>query len=125
MRALIVDDSATIRVYLRKVLGRFGFEVAEARNGREGLEQLHAHPGIDLVLLDWNMPVMNGIDMLQEMRAEADLNRICVMMVTTENELRQMTQALELGANEYVMKPFTPEIIGDKLALLGFDACTQ
>lgn len=120
MRALVVDDSTAIRCYLRKILTPYGFEVFEAKNGREGLERLHEQQGIDLVLLDWNMPVMNGIDLLQLIRAEPGLSRVCVMMVTTENDLREISQALEFGANEYVMKPFTPDVISDKLALLGF-----
>jgi two-component system chemotaxis response regulator CheY len=120
MRALVVDDSTAIRCYLRKILTPYGFEVLEAKNGREGLERLREHPAIDLVLLDWNMPVMNGIDLLQLIRSEPGLSSVCVMMVTTENDLHEISQALEMGANEYVMKPFTPDIITAKLSLLGF-----
>ena len=119
MRALVVDDSTTIRLYLRKILVPLGFEVLEARNGREGLERIREQQ-VDLVLLDWNMPVMNGLEMLQLVRSEPQMGSPCVMMVTTETDLREVSQALENGANEYVMKPFTPEIILDKLALLGF-----
>ena len=119
MRALVVDDSTTVRLYLRKILSACGFEVAEARNGREGLEQVLAQP-VDLVLLDWNMPVMSGLELLQHIRREPGVGSPCVMMVTSENDLQEVAQALETGANEYVMKPFTPEIILDKLALLGF-----
>jgi len=120
MRALVVDDSTAIRSYLRKILTPYGFEVLEAKNGREGLQQLREQSGIDLVLLDWNMPVMNGIDLLRLIRSEPNLSSVCVMMVTTENDLHEISQALEMGANEYVMKPFTPDIIADKLTLLGF-----
>lgn len=119
MRALVVDDSAAVRLYLRKILSPHGFEVVEARNGREGLDRIREQP-VDLVLLDWNMPVMNGLELLQHIRTEPDVGSPCVMMVTTENDLREVAQALDNGANEYVMKPFTPEIILDKLALLGF-----
>lgn len=119
MRALVVDDSTTIRLYLRKILVPLGFEVLEAKNGREGLERIREQQ-VDLVLLDWNMPVMNGLEMLQLVRSEPQMGSPCVMMVTTETDLREVSQALENGANEYVMKPFTPEIILDKLALLGF-----
>ena len=120
MRALVADDSTAIRGYLRRILTACGFEVLESKNGLEGLERLREQQGIDLVLLDWNMPVMSGIDLLQLIRSEPGLSSVCVMMVTTENDLREISRALELGANEYVMKPFTPEIIADKLALLGF-----
>lgn len=119
MRALVVDDSKAMRTYLRRILTAHGFEIVEARTGCEGLQQLRGQT-VDVVLLDWNMPEMNGLELLQQMRAEPGLSGICVMMVTTENDLREISLALETGANEYVMKPFTPEIILDKLALLGF-----
>jgi two-component system chemotaxis response regulator CheY len=119
MRALVVDDSTAVRLYLRKILQPHGFEVIEARNGREGLERVRQQQ-VDLILLDWNMPVMNGLELLQHIRSEPGVGRPCVMMVTSENDLQEVAQALETGANEYVMKPFTPEIILDKLALLGF-----
>ena len=119
MRALVVDDSTTVRLYLRKILVPQGFEVVEAKNGREGLERVRERQ-VDLVLLDWNMPVMNGLELLQHIRSEPGVGSPCVMMVTSENDLREVAQALETGANEYVMKPFTPEIILDKLTLLGF-----
>jgi two-component system chemotaxis response regulator CheY len=119
MRALVVDDSTAVRLYLRKILLLHGFEVIEARNGREGLERVREQH-VDLVLLDWSMPVMNGLELLQHIRSEPGVGSPCVMMVTSENDLQEVAQALETGANEYVMKPFTPEIILDKLALLGF-----
>ena len=119
MRALVVDDSTAVRLYLRKILVLCGFEVVEARNGGEGLERIREYP-MDLVLLDWNMPVMNGLELLRHIRSEPGVGSPCVMMVTSENDLQEVTQALETGANEYVMKPFTPEIILDKLTLLGF-----
>lgn len=119
MRALVVDDSTAVRLYLRKVLLPCGFEVVEAKNGREGLERVREQ-AVDLVLLDWNMPVMNGLELLQRIRCEPGVGSPCVMMVTSENDLQEVAQALATGANEYVMKPFTPEVILDKLALLGF-----
>jgi len=119
MRALVVDDSTAVRLYLRKILLPYGFEIVDARNGREGLQRVREQQ-IDLVLLDWNMPVMNGLELLQHIRTEPGVGSPCVMMVTSENDLQEVAQALEIGANEYVMKPFTPEIIADKLALLGF-----
>ena len=120
MRALVVDDSGAIRSYLRKILARHGFEVVEAANGREGLERLRGRNPVDLVLLDWYMPEMNGMQLLECMRAEPALRAVCVMMVTVANEKREIARALEVGANEYVMKPFTPEVVAEKLQLLGF-----
>ncbi len=119
-RALVVDDSGAIRSYLRRILAACGFQVMEATNGREGLERLRAQGAVDLVLLDWNMPEMNGIELLSLMRAEPAYSNVCVMMVTTETEIPEISRALNAGANEYVMKPFTPEIIEEKLQLLGF-----
>jgi len=119
MRALVVDDSTALRLYLRKILVPLGFDVIEARNGSDGLQRVREQ-SVDLVLLDWNMPVMNGLELLQHIRSEPGVGSPCVMMVTSENDLHEVAQALDTGANEYVMKPFTPEIIVDKLALLGF-----
>lgn len=117
MRVLIVDDSSAIRAFLKMILKGAGFSVAEARNGREGLKAMAELP--DLVLLDWNMPEMDGFEMLHCLRADARCNGVKVMMVTTENNMEEITRALEAGADEYVMKPFTREVILDKLALLG------
>ncbi len=124
MRALVVDDSTAIRSYLRKILSKQGFDVIEASNGREGLERLFATQPIDLVLLDWNMPEMNGMEMLERMRTAPDLSGVCVMMVTTDTNMWEIAHALYVGANEYVMKPFTPDVITEKLQLLGFPVAT-
>ncbi len=120
MRALIVDDSSAMRAFLRMILKQAGFATSEARNGREGLEALARTPLPDLVLLDWNMPEMDGFTMLRHLRADSRLPSVKVMMVTTETELAEMSKALDAGANEYVMKPFTREVLLDKLELLGF-----
>lgn len=120
MQVLVVDDSGAIRSYLRKILVGFGFRVIEAKNGREALDRLREEEEIGLMLLDWNMPEMSGIELLSRMRAEPAFNEVCVMMVTTETEISEISCALNAGANEYVMKPFTPEIIEEKLQLLGF-----
>lgn len=119
MRALVVDDSSAMRAFLRMILKGAGIEVTEARNGQEGLNALDGANPPELVLLDWNMPVMNGFVMLQQMRADARYRRVRVMMVTTETEMAEMSRALGAGADEYVMKPFTREVILDKLELLG------
>ena len=119
MRALVVDDSSAMRSYLKMILRAANFEVAEARNGKDGLKALAKGELPDLLLLDWNMPEMDGFTMLQEMRSDARCNGVKVMMVTTETELAEMSRALGAGADEYVMKPFTREVILDKLELLG------
>jgi two-component system chemotaxis response regulator CheY len=120
MRALVVDDSGAIRSYLRRILSAHGFNVLEAKDGLEGLERLQALDGVDLVLMDWNMPVMSGIELLLRLRSDPTFNDVCVMMVSSETDIAELTYALDAGANDYVMKPFTSEMISEKLQLLGF-----
>jgi two-component system chemotaxis response regulator CheY len=122
MRALIVDDSSAMRAYLKMILKAGGFEVSDARNGQEALGVLRAAERPDVVLLDWNMPEMDGFETLRALRAERRWDEIKVMMVTTETEMVEMARALDAGADEYVMKPFTREVIFDKLELLGLTA---
>lgn len=121
-RALIVDDSRAMRAILRRSLEGRGFQVVEASNGREALERLALMRIPDLALVDWNMPEMNGIELISELRRDNSYDVMQVMMVTTETEMEQVQRAINAGANEYVMKPFTQEILDDKLALLGFGA---
>jgi two-component system chemotaxis response regulator CheY len=118
MRALVIDDSRTVRAIIRKTLTEVGIEVVEAGDGREGLEQLRRAPDVELVLVDWNMPVMNGLDFIRAVRADRSYDPVRIMMVTTETEQEQLVRALEAGANEYLMKPFTREILLAKLSLL-------
>ena len=119
-KALIVDDSRAVRMILAKTLKELGYEVREAANGREALEVIEAEKtAVALVLADWNMPEINGLDLLKQLRQNPELSRLVVIMVTTETELDQMAAALEAGANEYVMKPFTKEILVEKLQLVG------
>jgi two-component system chemotaxis response regulator CheY len=118
MRALVLDDSKTMRTIISKVLNEVGIEVLQASNGREALDRLRQNEGIELALVDWNMPEMNGIDFIQAVRAEKNWDRIRLMMVTAETELDQVDKAMEMGANEYVMKPFTKEALLEKLQSL-------
>jgi two-component system chemotaxis response regulator CheY len=119
MQALIVDDSRVLRRLLGDMLRQIGFDVLEAGNGSEGLEQLQrSNP--DVALVDWNMPVMNGLQFVQSVRSDALHSKLPIIMVTSETELDRMQLALEAGANEYVMKPFGKEFIAEKLQLLGF-----
>jgi len=119
MKALVIDDSRAMRSILAHILRQLGFEVTEAGNGREGLEQLKRLPTVDVALVDWNMPEMNGIDFVRSVRADVGHSDLRLLMVTTETETSQVMMALEAGANEYVMKPFTKDIIQQKLELLG------
>lgn len=118
MRALIVDDSRAMRALIGKMLGGMGVATSFAGDGREALESLETQGQPDFALVDWNMPEMNGFEFLQAVRAEPRFRGLPVVMVTTETEMSQVIRALEHGANEYVMKPFTLEILRDKLAML-------
>lgn len=119
MKALVVDDSRAIRVILGQMLGDLGYEVAEARHGREALLHLQTHTDTALALIDWNMPEMNGLELVQAVHADPRLAEVRLMMVTTETEMAQMARAIEAGAHEYVMKPFTKSVIDAKLQILG------
>ena len=119
-KALVVDDSRTIRTIIRRILVDLGHEVCEAGNGVEALKALEAEKGaVSFVLADWNMPEMNGLDVLKRIRKDPALSSMVVVMVTTETDLPHMTAALEAGANEYVMKPFTKDILVEKLQIAG------
>jgi len=125
VRALIIDDSKTIRMILSKILKGLGYSVTEAGNGREALDRLESDGPPQLALVDWNMPVMNGLEFVRAARADSSNAGMCLMMVTTEVEQDQMVRALAAGANEYVTKPFTPEIIIEKLRFLGLAGDAQ
>ena len=117
---LIVDDSRAIRRILGTTIRELGFEVAEAANGQEALERLEdMDQPVRFMLVDWNMPKMNGLDFVLKVRENKRFEESSILMVTTETAVDQMVKALDAGANEYVMKPFTKEIIEDKLRLLG------
>jgi len=119
-KALVVDDSRAVRMILARTLREFGYEVGEAGDGKEALSALEKEPGqFRLVLVDWNMPVMNGLELVQALRARPQFSSLLIVMVTTETELGHMATALEAGANEYVMKPFTKDILLSKLEIVG------
>ncbi|HTS69354.1 MAG TPA: response regulator [Terriglobia bacterium] len=119
MRALVIDDSKAMRSILARMLHGLGYEVVEAANGREALERLQIGGKVDLALVDWNMPEMNGLEFVRAVRAEHIHDGILLMMVTTETEMENVVRALAAGANEYVMKPFTQEVILEKLRIFG------
>jgi two-component system chemotaxis response regulator CheY len=121
MKALVVDDSRSMRTIISKQLRELGFTVEEAQSGQEALSKLHAGGPVDIVLLDWNMPEMDGCEVLSLIRSQPRYRTMRVMMVTTESEMSQVAVALEAGANEYLMKPFDRESLLEKLVLLGMD----
>ena len=115
---LIVDDSRVIRGIARGILHDLGFETDEAEDGKQALAACVKHMP-DAVLLDWNMPVMNGIEFLRELRTMPNGTSPKVFFCTTENDMSHITEALESGADEFIMKPFDAEILTSKLALQG------
>jgi two-component system, chemotaxis family, chemotaxis protein CheY len=119
VRALVVDDSRTARLKLRRALAAKGYEVLEAENGKDALERLADQAPPDVALVDWNMPVMNGLDFVKELRADERFKAMLVVMVTSETAGSKIARALLAGANEYLMKPYTNALLFEKLELLG------
>ncbi|OJF13367.1 response regulator [Couchioplanes caeruleus] len=120
MSVLVVDDSRAMRAILRRLVTSVGYDVVEADNGRSALEALGAmEQPPQAALVDWNMPEMNGLEFIGAVRAQPQWRDIALMMVTTESDPNQIVRALAAGAHEYLIKPFTPEVIRDKLAILG------
>lgn len=119
MKALVIDDSRTMRRIVSGVLKSLGFETLEAGDGQEALEVMESESDITLCCIDWNMPVMDGLTYVKEVRARAEWRDVTLMMITTESEHGQIVRALAAGAHEYLIKPFTPEAIVQKLDFLG------
>ncbi|GAA2726584.1 response regulator [Cellulomonas aerilata] len=119
MRALVIDDSRAMRRIVSGILAGLGYETAEAGDGRQALDRLEAGETFDLACIDWNMPVMNGLEFVVAVRANRAWRDLTMMMVTTESEHGQIVRALAAGAHEYLIKPFTPDAMRDKLELLG------
>lgn len=121
MRALLVDDSRFVRNYLRSVLSERGFECVEAADGREGLNCLRDEGPFSVALVDWNMPVMSGFEMLRAVRADPGCDDTRIVMVTTEAENDHIEAALLAGADEYLVKPFDEQGLFDKLRMAGVE----
>lgn len=115
---LVVDDSRVVRKAARRILEKHGFAVEEAEDGQVALHACRARMP-NLVLLDWNMPVMDGFTFLQQARAEFGSEQPLIMLCTTESGFEKIVQALEAGAQEYIMKPFDEAILAGKLTQLG------
>ncbi len=125
MLALVVDDSRAMRMILRRIMSGQGYEVVDAADGQEALdvlEDLQSSALPDVALIDWNMPNVDGLELVTRIRKNPGWRSITLMMVTTESEYDQIVRALAAGAHEYVIKPFTPDAIVEKLQLLGLVA---
>ncbi|HXX91522.1 MAG TPA: response regulator [Acidimicrobiales bacterium] len=117
--ALVVDDSRSMRSILGRILRGFGMDVEEAPDGRAALDRLVEGERPDVALVDWHMPNMTGVELVSEVRSRPELAGMTIVMVTSESEPDQIGLALAAGADEYIIKPFTPDAVADKLAMLG------
>jgi two-component system, chemotaxis family, chemotaxis protein CheY len=122
MRALVIDDSRVMRAWLKNLLEEMSFDVIEACHGGQALERLEQSGRVDLMLLDINMPEMDGVTFLRRVRSEHENDRTLIMMVTSENSASKIKESLRFGANEYIMKPVSKEALLEKLKLIGISA---
>ncbi len=115
-KALVVDDSKTMRTILGKMLVGIGYEVCQAGNGREALEVMdREYPDVSLVLADWNMPEMNGLDLIKIVRSNPLYSSMPILMITTRGTEHDVVEALQAKVNSYIMKPFTPQELKEKI----------
>jgi len=121
MRVLIIDDSSSMRMLLGRILDDLGVEHDQAQDGREALQVLEQEGPFELAMVDWQMPVMDGIEFVRAVRSRYGDEGPRLLMVTSVNLLESVVEALEAGADEYIMKPFTKEALLEKMAMLGFE----
>lgn len=120
MRVMIVDDAVTARLKIHHLLNELGYtEVQLAESALQALDLFPILQGLDLLFVDWNMPEMSGLQLIKHVRSLPDYQATQIIMVTTETEMGYVIEALEAGANEYIMKPFSREMLRDKLQILG------
>ena len=118
MKIMLVDDSTTMRRIQKNQLQNLGItNIVEAENGQEALDKLSANMPVDYIFLDWNMPIMSGIDCLKGIRSNSDYKDVKVIMCTSESEKEKVLEALKSGANNYIVKPFDAQAIKDKLGI--------
>ena len=121
MKLLVVDDSSTMRRIIKNTLSRLGYEdILEGEDGVEAWSVLNENPDIGMLITDWNMPEMNGLELVKKVRADARFENLPIIMVTTEGGKTEVITALKAGVNNYIVKPFTPQVLKEKLsAVLG------
>lgn len=120
MKAIIIEDEVPMRMLLCDIMEDFGFELMEAENGKKGIELLEENENVDLMMVDWRTPEMNGLEVVKKVRENQKYNDTKLVMVTGLTEMDEVIEALSAGANEYLMKPYTKEMVVDKLKLVGF-----
>lgn len=117
MKLLVVDDSSTMRRIIKNTLSRLGYEdVLEGEDGLQGWNVLDTNPDMGMLITDWNMPEMNGLELVKKVRADARFADLPIIMVTTEGGKAEVITALKAGVNNYIVKPFTPQVLKEKLA---------
>lgn len=121
LKLLVVDDSSTMRRIIKNTLARLGYkDILEGADGVEGWAQMDANPDVDMLITDWNMPEMNGLELVKKVRADSRFVDLPIIMVTTEGGKAEVITALKAGVNNYIVKPFTPQVLKEKLgAVLG------
>ena len=121
MKLLVVDDSSTMRRIIKNTLARLNYkDVLEGEDGVEGWEVLDKNPDVDMLITDWNMPNMNGLELVKKVRADERFTDLPIIMVTTEGGKTEVITALKAGVNNYIVKPFTPQVLKEKLgAVIG------
>ncbi len=119
MKMLVIDDSKAMRTFLTALAHELTFETDQAIDGQDALEHLARNSAFDVALVDWDMPRMNGLQFVQAVRAQPVYDEIKLMMVTTQTAMEKVSNALESGANDFLMKPVTKEALEEKLRVLG------
>lgn len=121
MKLLVVDDSSTMRRIIKNTLARLGYkDILEGEDGVQGWEQMDSNPDVEMLITDWNMPEMNGLELVKKVRADERFKDTPIIMVTTEGGKAEVITALKAGVNNYIVKPFTPQVLKEKLgAVMG------
>ena len=121
MKLLVVDDSSTMRRIIKNTLARLGYkDVLEGADGLQGWDALDTNPDVEMLITDWNMPEMNGLELVKKVRADERFVDLPIIMVTTEGGKAEVITALKAGVNNYIVKPFTPQVLKEKLgAVMG------
>jgi two-component system chemotaxis response regulator CheY len=121
LKLLVVDDSSTMRRIIKNTLARLGYkDVLEGADGVEGWSALDSNPDVEMLITDWNMPEMNGLELVKKVRADDRFTDLPIIMVTTEGGKAEVITALKAGVNNYIVKPFTPQVLKEKLgAVMG------
>jgi len=121
LKILVVDDSSTMRRIIKNTLARLGYkDILEGGDGVEGWDAMNANADIEMLITDWNMPEMNGLELVKKVRADERFTDLPIIMVTTEGGKAEVITALKAGVNNYIVKPFTPQVLKEKLgAVMG------